>query len=69
MENKEIKDELKRQTNDAYSDCHSEIKLDKALKNERDARDGLALELDDVQRETKKLQNVIDIYESLAMDI
>lgn len=39
------------------------------LKEERKIREGFSFELDDTQRKIQKLQNAIDIYESLVMDI
>ena len=44
-------------------------KLDNDLKEERKVREGLSFELGDAQRKIQKQQNVIDMYESLAMDI
>ena len=39
------------------------------LKEERKIREGFSFELDDAQREIKKLQKEIDEYEALAIDI
>jgi len=39
------------------------------LKEERKIREGFSFELDDAQRKIQKQQNVINICESLAMDI
>ena len=44
-------------------------KLDNDLKEERKVREGFSFELADAQRKIQKQQNVIDMYESLAMDI
>lgn len=48
-------------------DHNDKIKVNEALKNERDARDGLALELDDAQREIRQMQNTIDQYEEASL--
>jgi len=65
-EERKIREGFSFELDDARRDMQ---KLIEELKEETAAKEGFVFELDDAQRKIQKQQNVINICESLAMDI